>query len=180
MIRLPANVHLIRDEKLTLRFGAKTECGYVMLFEAGSANLGHQLIALDWEVDEAPGGGEYVEGGRSRESIEAAKQGAINAHNASRYVDGEGQHCLMFSVGEAISMVRPIESIIQMSDRGQPVTAHPFTPAEVAVAARAVLERIAQSIQQVSEAKQVAEATAANAHDLGMFSDGPGADPQPA
>lgn len=167
MIRLPANVDQIRGENITLRFTSTEDCGYKMLFEAGSAKVAQRMIALEHEAEDAQRPrDECDEPARAVGEINADKERALAALNASRYVDGQGQHCLIVTVGDAISLVAPIEQIKKLSGLGVPVTAHNFTPAQVGVSASEILERFEHSIQQVAEA--------ANTQDLGMFMPAPG------
>jgi hypothetical protein len=167
MIRLPENVDQIRGENITLRFASVEECGYKMLFEAGAARLAHKMIALENEAEYAQAGREeYEDQPRALGEINAEKERALAAFNQSRHVDGEGQHCLVLTVGEAISLVSPIEQIKKLSGMGVPVTSHNFTPAQVGASATQILERFQRSIEQVAEA--------ANTQELGMFFPAPG------
>jgi len=167
-VRLPENVDRVRGENMTLRFASPKECGYVMLFEAGSARLAHKMIALEHEIaDAAAPRNEFDDPARPLAAIEADKNTAIAALNASRFCDGEGQHCLILTVDQAISLVSPIESIKALSEKGVVVTAHDFPTVEVGRAASDILERFERGIHQI------AEAAAANVRDLGFF---PGAD----
>jgi len=169
MIRLPENVDQFRSEKMTLRFASKGDCGYIMLLEAGSARLAHRIIALDHDAEYARNRGEFGGSAGRIAEIEAEKQAAIDALNAARYSEGDGQHCLTLTVSEAISLVLPIEQIKKLSEKGVQITGHAFTTAEVALAATQVLERFEHSICQVAEAAK------ANTKELGMFqpADGP-------
>jgi hypothetical protein len=168
MIPLPQNVYRIHGETITLRFGSTDDCGYKMLFEAASAKLGHRMIALDNEEQAAAESRGYVSDryARSIDQIRADKDRAITALNGSRFVDGEGQHCLTMSVADAISLVAPIEQIKRLSAMGVPITGHAFTTAQVDASATQILERFERSIQQVADA--------ANTQDLGMFPQAPG------
>jgi hypothetical protein len=168
MIRLPQNLSQINGENITLRFTSTDECGYKLLFEAGSARLAHKMLALESEAEEAElPRDEFDAPVRPIAEINADKERAIAALNNSRYADGQGRHCLILTVGEAIRLVAPIEQIKKLSGLGVPVTAHNFTTAEVGAAATEILERFEHSIQQVSEA--------ANTQDLGnMFLPAPG------
>lgn len=170
MIRLPQNVNQIRGENITLRFASTDECGYKMLFEAGSAKLAHRMISLDNEEQDAVRGqNDGWEPARPVDQIRDEKQRAVAALNETRFIDGEGQHCLTLSVGDAISLVAPIEQIKRLSAMGVVVTGHNFTTAEVGAAAQAVLERFENSIQQVADhaLNQVADNT--HTQELGMF-----------
>lgn len=157
MIRLPYNVDQVRGENITLRFASAEECGFKMLFEAVSAYFARDPMALDIEEQWAQGpadGDEYDNDGfgapRPVERIRAEKDRKIAELNGKRVVNETGA-AITLTVGEAISMVTPIEQIIRMSKMGVPVTAHNFTPAQVAEAASDVLNRFEQNIQAVAE-----------------------------
>jgi len=173
MIRLPDNVHQIRSENITLRFVTTQECGYVMLADAGAAFLAHKMIALDSEAEYAQAErDEFDAPARPMAAIEADKARALEAFNATRYTDGQGQFCLILTVGEAMRLVAPIEQIKKMSGMGVTVTGHNFTPAQVSASATEILERFERSIAQVAEAANTQDL---NNQDFGMFLPAPGA-----